>query len=807
MARKNFVDLLVEADLINEAQLQAAMSEMSRWDNSLPRTLVELHVVSEDAAVGALSKFLGMPRVDLDNQPVDPKAMELLDVVFCRKQHCMPFAFQESGRFLDLAIFDPGDGTLLDEIRVKTKCNVRPFIAGPSAILDALDNFLAGTSPVAKLAFRMPDEATLDFVPPPAATEREVAAVAPAEVARTTADLDQLRREFAEFVARTDALLRYVIEQLCAQGLIPPPPGFDVPTRTPPRRRSPTSPVASAPQPRVATPPFEVPAVRARRPSSPAMPASTPPRRAGTPPFEVPAVRARRPSTPEMQAMRSRPVRPTAPVAPAPAPGPRRPSAPAVETVSPAAPAPRQRRASAPPFEIDLPPVAGEAPVLEPASAPATDEFEVIVETPASAVDEDDLEFLPTNQQAAAAEPDAASQLLFTTPNRSAVAVAMDFGTTRSSVGTVVDGQVEVLRLPGGEWDIPSVVGFRRDGTVMLGKAARAMLGTDPTNAIASPKRILGRKYDDRDVQAYLGSLAMKNSKGFNREILLEARGRQFTPTEACAHILNMLRLVAQQRLGREVRDVLLTTPVTHSKPQFQALRDAAELAGLVVREFVDEPAAAVLANHTDAYFRGLVAVYDFGGGTFDFSVADVSGDDITVVTTAGDTWLGGDDLDEVLAGQMANAFWRQHNIELRNQTFHWQRLLAAAEEAKRALSTKRETLLKVPKVAMTQNGQLDLSYVVTRPQFAQMVDSVIARTLETCREAMDLAGIPLSSLNGVFLSGGTCYIPAVRQAVTKFFGKEPRTTVPPERSVLVGAALHGAGVKLSGLRNVVGTR
>jgi molecular chaperone DnaK len=266
---------------------------------------------------------------------------------------------------------------------------------------------------------------------------------------------------------------------------------------------------------------------------------------------------------------------------------------------------------------------------------------------------------------------------------------------------------------------------------------------------------------------------------------------------EACAHILYLLRLVAQRHVGHEVKDVLLTTPVSFVKPQYEDLRRSAELAGLTVVDFVDEPTAASLSNLSDEMCRGLVAVYDFGGGTFDFTVTEVSSREVKVVTTAGDTWLGGDDLDEVLAAEMSNAFWRQYGVEIRKQAFLWQRLLVAAEQAKRDLSEKSETVLSLSEVAMTQKGPIGMRYVVTRSQFSQMSQKIIAETMETCRQAMDLAGIKVSDLSAVYLSGGTCYVPAVREAVARFFKMEPRTTVPPERSVLVGAVLHGAGVEV----------
>jgi molecular chaperone DnaK len=371
----------------------------------------------------------------------------------------------------------------------------------------------------------------------------------------------------------------------------------------------------------------------------------------------------------------------------------------------------------------------------------------------------------------------------------------MDLGTSRSSVGTIINGNVEVLRLPGGAWDMPSIVGFRRNGTVMLGESARTLRATDPENVIASPKRILGRRYHDPAIRPYLDSLAMPVYPGPNDEIILKARGQEFTPTEACAHIMYLLALVAKNRLRREITEVLLSTPVSFGEVQYNALSEAAQLAGMSVIGFVDEPAAAVLSNVDDEGFKGLVAVYDFGGGTFDFAVTEVSQGTLKVIATAGDGWLGGDDMDEAIAGAAANAFWAEHRIELRNLSQQWQRLLAAAEKAKLQLTTQSQAVLTVNDVANTSKGRLDLVFPITREQFSLLIQDIIKRSLQTCAEALAVNGLKVKDLNTIYLSGGSSYVPAVRQAVAAYFGKEPRTTVPSERAVLVGLILHGAGI------------
>jgi len=385
------------------------------------------------------------------------------------------------------------------------------------------------------------------------------------------------------------------------------------------------------------------------------------------------------------------------------------------------------------------------------------------------------------------------SMPLVDVPPGSPTVVAMDMGTTRSSVAAVIDGRVCVLKLPGGQWDMASVVGFRKDGTVMLGQSARKMLASDPNNAIASPKRLLGRRFDDRELQPYLASLGMTALEGPGKEILLETQGRTITVIEACGHILNLLRLVAEKSLGREVHEVILTTPVSFTERQHAALKEAAEMAQLRVLEFIEEPVAATLACVSDSQCTGLVGLFDFGGGTFDFSVVEMGEGSMKIIATAGDGWLGGDDLDDALASAAANSFWRSTNIELRNQIYQWQRLLVRSEHAKRQLSRDPDTTLELPGAALTQQGGLDLVFPITRRQFSDLCADTIQRAIDTCGQALALAGLKPSDLNALYLSGGTTHVPAVHDAVVRFFGQQPRVVVPPERAVLIGAAVHGA--------------
>ena len=378
--------------------------------------------------------------------------------------------------------------------------------------------------------------------------------------------------------------------------------------------------------------------------------------------------------------------------------------------------------------------------------------------------------------------------------------IAIDFGTSRSSVAVVRERKVTVLQLSGGAHDMASVVGFLANGAVVLDQRARQMLGSDPQNAINSPKRLLGRLYADREIEPYLGALAMRHSPAADGGIRLHAQGKTYTIEQVCAPIIYQLRLAAQQHLKQEVRSAVFTTPVSFDERRYAALERAAALAGIKVHEFVDEPTAAVLPNRYHPSFKGLVAVYDFGGGTFDFSVVEASEADVQVVATAGDVWLGGDDFDEALANAAANAFWREHQIELRNQVVQWQRLTFAAERAKRELSHSPNAIIAVPEVALTARGPIHLRFPVSRAQFAELSAGIIERSLDTCREALELSDIPIHELNALYLSGGTSYIPAVREALARTFGKTPTSAVAPERAVVTGAAVYAALIQIGSL-------
>jgi molecular chaperone DnaK len=405
-------------------------------------------------------------------------------------------------------------------------------------------------------------------------------------------------------------------------------------------------------------------------------------------------------------------------------------------------------------------------------------------------------------KSAPSADPSASTTVLLRTPRAiDRHVVAMDFGTTRSSVAMLVDDEVSVMRLPqvaviklpGGGWDMPSVVSFRRDGEVLVGQAAREVLAVDPSSTVASPKRLLGRQYDDPEIQGFVAGLAVPSLPGPGGEVMLRLHDQETSVIQVCAHVLTLLKLTAERNLNHEVRDVVLCVPASYSGSQRDALKKAATLADLRVASLIDEPVAAAVANRFDEHFRGKVAVYDFGGGTFDFAVVEVLRGGLRVLAKGGDPWLGGDDIDATLANAAADAFWRETRIELRNRAAEWQRLLLAAEQAKRELSMQASAVVRLPAVAQTARGQHDLEFPITRAEFADLCRDTIDRSLDTCERVLEQANLRLTELSAVFVSGGTTLIPAVQQGIVEVFEKVPRCAVPPERAVLVGSALHHA--------------
>ena len=371
--------------------------------------------------------------------------------------------------------------------------------------------------------------------------------------------------------------------------------------------------------------------------------------------------------------------------------------------------------------------------------------------------------------------------------------IGIDFGTTYTSVAAAVANRVQILPWPDGSRAIPSVVAFTGPGRPVVGAEARARQLRDPRRVVSSAKRLLGRSIDDPELAAYFAQAAFDRAAGPDGNVVVEMYGEAYATPQLCAYILDAARVNAERVLGHAVDRAVVTVPVSFSAERIQLLRRAGQLARLDVVEVIEEPSAAALASRHTPGFGGLIGVYDFGGGTFDFSVVEATGGDFRVLTTAGDSWLGGDDLDYAVAEAASNLFWRVHGIDLRLRVVEWQHLLTSAEKAKRDLSVVDAATLFVPEVVHTPHGAQDLRIKVTRDRVEPIWAPAIDRSLHTCISALAGLGLKPSDLTAIYLSGGTSYVPAVRRALSQRFKLPIRIGAPPDHAVCLGAGIHAA--------------
>jgi molecular chaperone DnaK len=378
------------------------------------------------------------------------------------------------------------------------------------------------------------------------------------------------------------------------------------------------------------------------------------------------------------------------------------------------------------------------------------------------------------------------------------LAIGIDLGTSYSSVAVVRDGKPEVLPDASGELSIPSIISFHEDGSLLVGQRARERLVNDPFHTVYSAKRLIGRRMDDHDTRLAVASFPFTVAEGPNGLPVVEIRGERISIPEISAYVLRAMKKIAEANLDQPVDKAVITVPANFNDAQREATRIAGRIAGLDVIRIINEPTAASLAY---AYGKGLtklLAVYDFGGGSFDFTVLELRNNLFRVISTAGDIFLGGDDYDEALATAVANSFWKQTGIELRNDVVEWQRLLFAAESVKRELSNRPQALLKVSRVAHTAKGSLDLSAKVTRELFNSLCVDLVRRSFAVCDHALNDAKLRPGDVNEVILVGGTTHVPLVRASVEQYFGMPPRTEVNPETAVALGAAIQAASLMAS---------
>jgi molecular chaperone DnaK len=379
--------------------------------------------------------------------------------------------------------------------------------------------------------------------------------------------------------------------------------------------------------------------------------------------------------------------------------------------------------------------------------------------------------------------------------------IGIDLGTTNSVVSIMEGKDAKVIVNEEGSRITPSVVAWDDKGEVLVGTIAKRQAVTNPEATVYSAKRFIGRRYEEVEQEAQ--RVPYKVVKGPNGDAWIEVRGKQMAPPEVSAKVLQKLKKAAEDYLGEKVTEAVITVPAYFNDSQRQATKDAGKIAGLDVKRIINEPTAAALAYGLDKKSNEIIAVYDFGGGTFDISILEVGDNVVQVISTNGDTHLGGDDLDVLIMEWLIAEFRKDTGIDVGKDKMVIQRLKDAAEQAKIELSNKQETTINLPFLTADASGPKHLSKQLTRAKFEQMVRPLIERTMEPVRRALEDAKKKPNEIDEVVLVGGSTRIPLVQETVSKFFGKEPHKGVNPDEVVAIGAAVQG-GVLSGDVRDVV---
>ena len=373
----------------------------------------------------------------------------------------------------------------------------------------------------------------------------------------------------------------------------------------------------------------------------------------------------------------------------------------------------------------------------------------------------------------------------------SKVTIGIDLGTSNSCVAAVVDGEPRVLENDKGEKTTPSVVHFGENGKTRVGTAAKARIILDPQNTVASAKRLVGRYSFSEEVQKSKAIVSYEIVDGPNHAVRIRIRGRDFSLPEVSAQVLREMKRIATRRLGTDVKQAVITVPAYFNDNQRQATKDAGRIAGLDVLRIVNEPTAAALASGYGAQKLQKVAVYDLGGGTFDVSILEIGEEAFEVLATCGDTFLGGDDLDDRILDLLAENFQGQYDLNVRTDPQAFAKLRMAAEKAKIRLSTHTRVPIQISALATVDGKALDLSFELTRPMFDKLVWDLIQRTFKVCDEALQQSGLTVRDLDGIILVGGPTRLPTIREAVQGYFQMEPNTSINPDEVVAIGAAIY----------------
>jgi molecular chaperone DnaK len=387
--------------------------------------------------------------------------------------------------------------------------------------------------------------------------------------------------------------------------------------------------------------------------------------------------------------------------------------------------------------------------------------------------------------------------------------IGIDLGTTNSCVAVMEGGKPKVIENAEGSRTTPSIVAYMEDGEVLVGAPAKRQAVTNPRNTVYAVKRLIGRKFEEKEVQKDIGLMPYKIVKADNGDAWVEIRGKKIAPQEISAQILRKMKKTAEDYLGEEVTEAVITVPAYFNDSQRQATKDAGRIAGLDVKRIINEPTAAALAFGLDKAGRKdmKIAVYDLGGGTFDISIieiADVEGEkQFEVLATNGDTFLGGEDFDQRLIDYIIAEFKKDQGVDLSKDVLALQRLKESAEKAKIELSSTQQTEINLPYITADASGPKHLTMKITRAKFESLVDDLIEKTIRPCEIAIKDSGVKVSAIDDVILVGGQTRMPKDQEKVKEFFGREPRKDVNPDEAVAIGAAVQ-AGVLQGEVKDVL---
>ncbi len=381
--------------------------------------------------------------------------------------------------------------------------------------------------------------------------------------------------------------------------------------------------------------------------------------------------------------------------------------------------------------------------------------------------------------------------------------IGIDLGTTNSCIAIMDGKNPKVIENSEGARTTPSMVAFTEEGERLVGQAAKRQSVTNPENTLYAVKRLMGRRFEDKIVKEEAEAAPFKITKGKNGDAWVSARGKDYSPSEISAFILQKMKETAESYLGGPVTQAVITVPAYFNDSQRQATKDAGKIAGLEVLRIINEPTAAALAYGLDKKEAGTVVVYDLGGGTFDVSILEIGDGVFEVKATNGDTFLGGEDFDKRIIEYLADEFEKENGMDLRKDPLAMQRLKEAAEKAKIELSSSMQTEINLPYITADQSGPKHLSVKMSRSKLETLVEDLIKRTMDPCKKALKDAGLKASDIDEVILVGGQIRMPKIAESVQEFFGKEPHRGVNPDEVVAVGAAIQ-AGVLKGDVKDVL---